>query len=550
MNAQVLDISRSYHQSARLEELASWPCFWKIIADSIDALKTNNTMKLQTLSIHFDMPWDDLQPFLSNQISMLTTLNLRGMRPRVFPLQAVLRCCPNLLHLHVYSPAGSSVVQEIPSGQESAGRDVLMPLRSLSLESMCVHEGVLESILERTPDLEELYLIKGKLQGIAGTPQNTEQRWVSLSNMDIFRRIAALCPNIASLHLSPDINLQLMTAPASQFLWSLFPKLRKWSIYGMENPNTIFAALATVREPLITSLEITHGKLDYLSSYLFHEFLCKAPHLLELRTCMFVPISCLDLEGNLTSQGVYRHRGDPEMFNYPQGYVRREDHPKTIWACRDLRVLELNFDEYYNTGDYTDECRLVYGYISKVCPNLEELLFRRVHLNPKLDGGMILLSRLHKLRRLVYIAYNSAHNLEDKDLEWITRDMTAELKQSLLKKIPGLQWRENHVLHQLTPFGSSSWAKKGENKKKPGNNKYMVDGVNMRNIGRYYDIVDVIRERASREWICWPNMENWECVIDQMEGWQQGFTDFGTLKPTIQKFREGVTFRKVARYEG
>ncbi|KAF9330785.1 hypothetical protein BG006_006295 [Podila minutissima] len=344
---------------------------------------------------------------------------------------------------------------------------------------------------------------------------STGPRLVSIHNMDFFHRIAFYCRNINSFHISQD-NQHVLTAPHLMEIWSLFPMLTNWSFLGDNTPATLLNSLITHHHhnPILTSLQITQGMLDDHSQILLHDFLCQAPHLLHLNLATFVPIDRLDLEGNLLSNGCYRHRGDPETYMPGPHYIPHKKRTKRIWACRGLRSLVLNCSPYYNENDGKDVCRLVYGYLSKVCPDLEEIVFRRKFLNLRLESGMILLSRLKKLRRLIWVTGDHFGNkLKDRDMEWITRDMVPKMHRRQLMMIPSVLKAENHFLDQLVPFKS--------------NKDHIIDGVNMKNIGRLYDIVDVIWDRAANKWTCWPQLEQWDIVTERQWGTSVNTKFFG-----------------------
>jgi hypothetical protein len=73
-------------------------------------------------------------------------------------------------------------------------------------------------------------------------------------------------------------------------------------------------------------------------------------------------------------------------------------------------------------SDYATEenSRIMFGYLAKVCPDLQELSIRRRQLNLNLTGGLCLLTRLRKLERLM-IWTDTWTKLSKKDLEWMAR---------------------------------------------------------------------------------------------------------------------------------
>ncbi|KAF9293099.1 hypothetical protein BGZ74_011850 [Mortierella antarctica] len=502
-------------------------------------MNADKTMKLQSLIVRHNLMWDlNLEPLLC-QLPQLTTLRLHWFSSATLPLQGILHCCPTLIHFSVHSSASSRLQQEPRDDLEN---DRPLALQSLSLKEMFVEEEALDAILEHCPLLQRIHLIslrqpRQPTYSATVVQVSTGPRLVSIHNMDFFHRIAFYCRNLNSFHFSQD-NQHVLTALRLMEIWSLFPMLTNWSFLGDNTPATLLNSLVTHHhhDPILTSLEITQGMLDDHSQILLHDFLCQAPHLLHLNLATFVPIDRLDLEGNLLSNGCYRHRGDPETYMPGPHYIPHKKRTKKIWACRGLKSLVLNCSPYYNINDGKDVCRLVHGYLSKVCPNLEEIVFRRKFLNLRLESGMILLSRLKKLRRLIWITGNHFGNkLKDRDLEWITRDMVPKMHRRQLMMIPGVLKAENHFLDQLVPFKS--------------NKDHIIDGVNMKNIGRLYDIVDVIRDRAANKWTCWPQLEQWDIVTERQWGTSVNMEFFGDVRPLVKKFRQEVSFQILDSYE-
>lgn len=146
-----------------------------------------------------------------------------------------------------------------------------------------------------------------------------------------------------------------------------------------------------------------------------------------------------------------------------------------VWACRNLKTLHLEFSRerpktqpngarpvysYTNTASASNRSsstrsssssssstvmvplsdnsprlsRIVYGYISRFCPNLQDLLIRAYRLNMTLRGGFALLTRLRKLKRIAISQYD-CHFSERDMLPWIMK------RRQSLSGIQALQWK-------------------------------------------------------------------------------------------------------------
>ncbi|KAF9404702.1 hypothetical protein BGZ94_003997 [Podila epigama] len=525
-----------------------------ILIEAIDMLRVQDRMKLESISFRYFVAFDlYLQPLVS-RLPMLTRLRLCEERAPYFAPYMLLRACPGLVDLYVWSGTYSRIRHESVDGgwdKASTSRRKAFNLESLVLSRMSIEEPGLEQVLEHCPRLQKLHLVDLWYPTRSQQPQDERAIWVSIRHQDFLERFATYCPKLNSFHYSYREGIDTPTASDILTFLSFFPQLKSWSMIGSDVSSPVLDVFLPETTPMITSLEITRDLIHQRNHPdILHMFLCQAPHLLHLSLSTFVPIECLDLEGNLTSSGWYRYRGDPESFHGDRRRSPRRQQEKKIWACRQLKTLELDLCVYLNLNGTRDVCRLIYSYLSKVCPNLEELLVRRQIVDMKLECGIILLSRLQKLRRLVLIL-GSKRLIPEQDVEWMRREWTERsVRMRQLMMIPGLMKLENVFLDQLAPFGTEpkrplpqdAIAAEEAKKKKKKVLSYMIDGVDMRNLGRIYDIIDVIRDRADKKWICWPQMEDLQFVVEPERGNHDTLKDFGSLKPAVRKVRPEAQF--------
>ncbi|KAG0024767.1 hypothetical protein BGZ82_010357 [Podila clonocystis] len=113
-----------------------------------------------------------------------------------------------------------------------------------------------------------------------------------------------------------------------------------------------------------------------------------------------------------------------------------------------------------------ENSRLVFGYLSKVCPNLEDLTVRYLLMRLKLAGGLCLLARALASLEPKYVD-------RLKLLAWSPQTTQGRQEQSMGQK----------------------------------NLDYMIDGVDMRNLGHMADILELMNDWRSKKWACWPLME-------------------------------------------
>jgi hypothetical protein len=166
----------------------------------------------------------------------------------------------------------------------------------------------------------------------------------------------------------------------------LFPKVHRWGINSRcvaEHASTWNGLVVRNRmENRITTLELL-GDDWYLhddqsrtarqtrDKLLLH-FLCTTPTLLHLNTG----------KAKLTLSA-----------------LRSENDKRTIWACRGLKTLSMRFEWDRYDGNYPWSARL-FGYLGRVCPQLQELTLSIGYQVWPLMKGLCLLTRLRDLRKL------------------------------------------------------------------------------------------------------------------------------------------------------
>ncbi|KAG0013369.1 hypothetical protein BGZ81_001056 [Podila clonocystis] len=519
---------------------------WQLIQDALWNLNKINGTQIRTLTIHNVLRWEyELVPTL-RRLPLLTSLVLVRTSLSSFPLLTILKLCPQLEHVSIFSDVGVHLETEDPLVEISAKDNCqYFSLKSLTLQAMIVTETALLTVLTRCPYLQQLHLVnKALLRGFYFAEYPTMERIVTLNNMQFFQHVAGLCPRIKSFHIShPDHEPSMAIAKVME-LWTLFPFVTDWSFTGTDAP-IIIPSILTCTPNMLTSLEIkTPITAPDWNPMFLHDFLCEAVHLVCLKTSAIVPLEPLDLEGHLMPCGYYRRRGDPELPpNDPEyrspDYVRKKDRPRKIWACRNLRTMDIIFGRKPRDSDSLENSRMIFSYLSKVCPDLEDLTVRYSRLRLEQEGGLCLLTRLHRLQRLVLIQ-SARPVLKNKDLEWLTRQFSTAMRVRMYAVAIGIAADEPMHVKQLAPFKSPSMhpAQGGHGHE---DLDYVVGGVDMRNMGRMADITNLIKEQQTKKWICWPLMEE----IDVLLGRKSGPIDAekrAEMVALVKKFRPDIRF--------
>lgn len=302
-----------------------------------------------------------------------------------------------------------------------------------------------------------------------------------------------------------------------------------------------------------------------------------------------------------------------------------------VWACRNLKTLHLEFSRerpkthpngtrpvysYTNAASTSNRSsstrsssssssstvmvplsdnsprlsRIVYGYISRFCPNLQDLLIRAYRLNMTLRGGFALLTRLRKLKRVAISQYDCHFNERDM-LPWIMK------RRQSLSGIQALQWKAIvagwwRVLHakelgptsppllspppvasEKTTTTTTAVEGKGKQKEGPSYQEPQHDHTVVRpsppgaaligKLGHLSDVVDVLTEimadRSSATWdlrqegltglvedckgSVWPELECVRIVHGQKA--KSGIKE-GTIRAVLKKHRPEVELQWVS----
>ncbi|KAG0348528.1 hypothetical protein BG004_004944 [Podila humilis] len=412
---------------------------------------------------------DDFSGFLDRFLPWMhhiTVLRMDDLTTGAFPLDKLLAHCPYLEQLHLHGlmkpKGGNHPLVDFPhrveyfscSGENNEHKDLLMRmgsystmqprnplrLRALRLETVWIREQSLFSLLDICPDLYKLHVQVPSIY--SGTHRELGDGLVLLDNVKFFEDFAARYPRVTSLQFAIGPNLMPLELTCAM-VDSLRPQALEWIMIRRDLKRPVFERLvstgiplcssmlsnspASYVRPILTSLTIVYSPVfeqldeDYTS---IHHFLCLLPTLVHL-DAYSVPylIDFLDLNRILTTSANL-----DSFLNTPP--MRRASAPEfdpilKVWACRGLKTLKLTFrtlrdhyDSYPETGikqkRSTDELlfasRIVYGYLARFCPNIEDLSIGYAYLNLTLQGGFCLLTQLERLRRLHIGSFGAAYN--------------------------------------------------------------------------------------------------------------------------------------------
>ncbi|KAG0276425.1 hypothetical protein BGZ95_007551 [Linnemannia exigua] len=391
---QVIRISLADHVTIRVDtpseereiserRLASWTRAMDLLSKLMDDCKSSGKCpRLQSLYLTAGV----LQNFVIQlrQLPSLTTLTTLRITMCLHYNLAVLftacRACPNIEELvfqgtQYDTSAYPYFFEGPPSLFWLEGSYVLPTLHRLQtciLHYPSISVERLEEFLQASPNLARLVLFRV-------TYTADPRRFPTIAT-----HVAAHCPNLRSFHLSmfdgvDDVNDRELTS-----CFSVIPNLDEFSAVDEEFyvRRMWFRNVIRTVANRITTLNILPGSYRMM---LIRDVLCTFEHLVHLRA--------------------------PDVSRY-------------IWACRGLKTLHMTVASDYQHSFSPEATLTVFGFLSRMCPLLEELYLTRLSMDLSFQGGLCLLTRLQHLERIWFVASNDP-GLNSRALFWIRQTPTA-----------------------------------------------------------------------------------------------------------------------------
>ncbi|KAF9417889.1 hypothetical protein BGZ76_004471, partial [Entomortierella beljakovae] len=400
----------------------------------------------------------------------LRTLRLEYIVHYYIPLDLILEACPRLHTLAFAQHRRNAFNPGKPLFADLENLSTFPTLRSLTLRQIAIDMDPLLKILKSCVNLEEL-----QLKDITKFEQLSKngRGYIGSSIRSVFEyafytKLSASCPKLKKLHLSDTYTPShyLVTATNMRLLMKAFPSVTDWGFSSNFQNAMLFNEMKPFLQNVITSLKI-EGSSSCANNTL-HYYLCEAPHLLHLIALGYqFPTDLFDLEGILSRNG--------DCVGLDSQNCRK------IWACRNIKTLRLKFQR---DGTLTSSkeiiSRIFYGYLSKVCPQLQDLDIDNQHLSLQHDGGFCLLSRLRDLKR-IKISNIGQYRPKLSELAWIAKAVSPTLRNIIPIWIAKLKMQESSTYYARTPFHASSNARKfpKEEQTRGLSGDHIIDGVDM-----------------------------------------------------------------------
>ncbi|KAK3819426.1 MAG: hypothetical protein JOS17DRAFT_756413 [Linnemannia elongata] len=471
-------------------------------------------MVLKT-GFNFKDKWLDRLPFPSS----LTSLTIDKSQVMSLDLARILVLCPLLLSLHV----SSAVFVYLAGLHTDRGLLALpgrLPLRTLVLKHLLTTQQKMEDLLTIMPDLEELRLIS--------ISKTSGYRW----DWPEFRtHLQSLSLPLKKFHYSTQLIRSISDVQEEEIL-QVCPNAKERYIL-LYNLTPRIVTLLAEQPVVLTTLEIMMTDqpicqvngwlLDFLnirsgySAYPLHRFLCEGSTLRHLKT-LKIPymVDFMDLHRRrktVCTIGEDDAAQAISLLNVPG-----------IWTCRGLETLhiELHFHELGAAANvHYDYMRIICGYISRVCPMLQDLFinlsgFCQTFLpvtaltwHPmELQGGLCLISKLKRLERLQL--YMPQFGCVKKDITWLCPSgRTAEerakrwsIAEGWTQQLGEAAILEERRLNNRTGAHSIILGEGAEDVE-------LMDS--MKNLGLLQDVKDMLQEMNKEDFVCLPDLRLFGC---------------------------------------
>ncbi|KAF9426595.1 hypothetical protein BGZ76_002681 [Entomortierella beljakovae] len=381
-----------------------------------------------------------------------------------FYLERILKGCPKLEALRVEPQSDKIYRQDIlESYPEEPGsmRDIVretmsefiklqevepldwsenLKLKTLVLAFPAISQRVIQAILARCPDMKVLKLIS--LIERAPNPDTITLESSSTSTfqhnissyfelaytfrtpppstspynlIELVSHVAKSCKTLHTFHLS--LQSRKLDPEIINNAFEQLSTVRYWDFAACDIISA--GVLPALQVKTMPSTQLTFLELRCLGSRdpsrstepltkALHDFLCTTPTLLHL-IAPLVAYYIEYLDVNKT------------MLVLDGGTTTPLTTDGKFWVCRNLKTLHLDIRGQHDSQHKLQHDRMIFGYLSKVTPRLEDLKLNVDHISFDFYGGLCLLTRLHNLERVNLHCQSYSEYKTTDVLEWINR---------------------------------------------------------------------------------------------------------------------------------
>ncbi|KAF9902089.1 hypothetical protein EC991_005295 [Linnemannia zychae] len=381
---------------------------WSRLRDRVSSGQTG-FLKSLTVSgpVNIQSRIAPLLPYMTS----LTTLHLESVNSTSYTIALLLDNCPRLMVLDIHSRL--SLRPRRLHVLEAGKLQGPYKLEKLSLSMIYITQDSIETTVAGCPALKSLSLID-----LIDPPlpiPDTDTITTRIDKRRLITTIGESCPNLRHFHCSANQEQRAMVSPLA-----LFANLSSLGLPAQAMCPELLTIIQGYTN-VLTSLTI-EGVSDNITelSASLHEYLCTAAarHLKQLDAPHVL------LDDRLLNLKVTIPPTTPSLAAATITPPTSVTTPDKIWACRDLISLYISFDTQEDAArNLAESSRIIFGYLSQVCPRLQHLKISRDAIDCSLDGGLCLLSELEDLRTLE-IKTTTLATLNLWDFGWMDNEPT------------------------------------------------------------------------------------------------------------------------------
>ncbi|KAG9068245.1 hypothetical protein KI688_011840 [Linnemannia hyalina] len=336
-------------------------------------------------------------------LGSLTGLRVQFMGYEVLDVDSVLVECPSLVSLRLESRKEECVLQlsSTFTDDSAATSPPRLLLRTFIVENATITQPCLDHLLAVSPRLKDLQLRNICPNKTISAPQIEQWSW-------LMTKLPAHGISLSSVHFSVKRGQPTTDEEAYEKILMVAPRSQEW-VWRVTDFTPALTHCLSHLPNVVTHLELIQPFTAYSDGRELHQYLCASPHLLHLKALYAIAmVDRMDIHGRWTNPSV--------ALPMSSG----------IWACRNLRTLHITC---YAIGANTPEdrkgrSRIIFGYISRVLPRLEDLTIAEYFasspcLSLELQGGFCLLARLSQLAHLRIGDDDMKKVFKAADLRWI-----------------------------------------------------------------------------------------------------------------------------------
>ncbi|KAF9132806.1 hypothetical protein BGW39_011290 [Mortierella sp. 14UC] len=418
--SNLMENLREQHADSRLESLHIKEGILERLDIQLPQLPPlNSLIKLQ---IDVDARWDIVHLFtILSACPNLHELSVKPSHVAASAPQHTLNSAPQLSEI--------TAAQELAMASTPSTLPTMSQLQVCSLYNLIITLPALDMFLQACSHLKKLVLARCSLIVRRGQDPALIESISNHPNQGtiITGRVGTHCPDLTTFHLSMARGGSYgLESRELVFVLDTFPQVDEFNFAAQEMRPNLYRAFSTAVVNRITTLNLLPVQPQTVSTrgIPLRQILCTFEHLIHLRAPTAVyyheDMDLNDVKGQLRDRKIRPDcssgRSDPRIPTDDPAKVHQY-----IWACRGLKTLHMTIDITGSDSGSPVTSLIIFGFLSRMCPQLEELYLKRWNLNLKLYGGFSLLARLQQLERVrIVMEYHS--RMDEAALLWIHPD--------------------------------------------------------------------------------------------------------------------------------